>query len=145
MSDAQVRVAIFKHFLEHGSAPTHHDIAGELDLQTGEAEAAFRRLHDDHTIVLAPGSPYIWMAHPFSAVPTAFRTRAGSQEWWGNCIWDSLGIAAMVGRDAEVATTCPDCGEPIVLKVREDEIHHADEVVHYSIPAARWWDDIGAT
>lgn len=145
MSDADVRVAIFRHFLEHGSAPTHHDIAEEVGIATGEAEAAFLRLHDAHTIVLAPGSPYIWMAHPFSGVPTAFRARAGSQEWWGNCIWDALGIIAMSGRDGRVETTCPDCGESLSIDVRDGEVRHHDEVVHYSIPAARWWEDIGAT
>jgi hypothetical protein len=145
MSDADVRIAILHHFLDQGSAPTHQDIAATLGITPVEAEAAFARLHQAHTIVLAPGSPYIWMANPFSAIPTTYKVRAGATEWWGNCIWDSLGIIAMAGRDGRVEGSCPDCGEPLVVEVRDGEIRHHDEVVHYSVPAAHWWDDIGAT
>jgi hypothetical protein len=145
VSDTDVRVAILGHFLHHFSAPTHHDIADALGISESEAESAFGRLADDHALVLAPGSPHIWMAHPFSAMPTGFTVRSGTHEWWGNCIWDSLGIVAMLGRDAEVITACPDCGEELVAEVRDGVVRHDDQVVHFSIPAARWWEDIGAT
>jgi len=143
--DNDVRVEIYRHFAEIGSAPTHVDIAHELDLEPAEVEGSYRRLADDHVIVLAPGSPYIWMANPFSAVPTPFAVQSGDQRWWGNCIWDALGILALVGRDGEVRTSCPDCGEALTVSVADGRVPHDHRVVHYSIPAARWWDDIGLT
>jgi hypothetical protein len=36
------------------------------------------------------------MANPFSAVPTPFLVRSGDRSWYGNCIWDALGIPAML-------------------------------------------------
>jgi hypothetical protein len=143
--DNEVRVEIYRHFLDAGTAPTYVEIADALDLTPMDALASFRRLGDDHVIVLAPGSTYIWMANPFSAIPTTFIVRAGGREWWGNCIWDSFGIAAMVGVDAEVSTSCPDCGEPLAISVVGGRVGHDHRVIHYSVPAARWWDDIGAT
>lgn len=143
--DNDVRVEIYRHFLEAGVAPTYADVAGSLGLEPGAVLGAFRRLADDHVIVLAPGSTYIWMANPFSAIPTTFTVRAGEREWWGNCIWDAFGIAAVVGEDAEVTTVCPDCGEPLLVSIAGGRIGHDHRVVHYSVPAARWWDDIGDT
>jgi hypothetical protein len=107
--------------------------------------ASFRRLADAHVIVLAGGSPYIWMANPFSAIPTPFRVTARGRSWWGNCIWDSLGIVAMMGGEGSVTTHCPDCSEPLEVVVSDGSVSHGDYLVHYSVPAARWWDNIGDT
>jgi hypothetical protein len=143
--DNDVRVEIYRRFLNEGVAPTHLDIAEDLDVSPAETEAAFRRLADDHHIVLAPGSPYIWMANPFSAIRTAFTVRSNEREWWGNCIWDSLGILALAGRDGEVETSCPDCAERLTVTIVDGEIQHDDYIVHFSVPATHWWDDIGST
>lgn len=143
--DNDVRAEIYRHFVDAGVAPTYLDIAQAVHVDPADALAAFRRLADDHVIVLAPGSTYIWMANPFSAMPTDFTVRAGGRQWWGNCIWDALGIVALLGEDAEVSTSCPDCGESLTVSVVDGRVGHDHRVVHYSIPAARWWDDIGAT
>lgn len=144
-ADDDVRVEIYRHFLEAGVAPTYADVAGSLGLEPSDVLAIFRRLADDHVIVLAPGSTYIWMANPFSAIPTTFTVRAAGREWWGNCIWDAFGIVAMIGEDAEVYTSCPDCGDALAVRVVGGRVGHDHRVVHYSVPAARWWDDIGDT
>jgi hypothetical protein len=84
------------------------------------------------------------MANPFSAVPTPFRVLADDgRSWWGNCIWDALGILAMLAVDGIVDTTCPDCGEPLQLRIERERLEPVEAVVHFAVPAARWWDNIG--
>jgi hypothetical protein len=37
------------------------------------------------------------MAMPLSAIPTPFQVEVGGRHFFGNCIWDALGIVAMLG------------------------------------------------
>ncbi len=141
--DNQVRLAIYDFFVAAGRAPAAAEIAREVDAQPTDVEAAYRRLADAHVLVLAPGTPYIWMANPFSALPTPFMVTARGREWWGNCIWDALGILAMFGDDGSVKTSCPDCGDDIALEIRDGELVADEGIVHISVPPANWWDDIG--
>lgn len=142
--DDRVRLHLYRSFVEEGRPPVHAEIAGALGLSPAEVEASLRRLHDGHVIVLAPGSTYVWMANPLSAIPTAYPVRVGGRAYFGNCIWDGLGVVAMLGGQGEVGTWCADCAEPMVVEVREG--HASGEgIVHYAVPARSWWDDIGFT
>jgi hypothetical protein len=143
--DDVVRLAIMRMFVDEGRPPAPNELASMVEMQQAGVEASLRRLTDAHVIALAPGTPLVWMANPFSALPTPFEVRSGDRRWWGNCIWDALGGLAMIGTDGEVRTSCPDCGEPLLLEVRGGEIGGDAGVVHYATPAAQWWDDIGST
>jgi hypothetical protein len=112
-------------------------------LEEAEAAEAYRRLAEAHVIVLEPETTTVRMAAPLSAVPTPFRVETERGAFFGNCIWDGLGTVAMLGRNGRVVTACPDCREPLVFTVRDGELEPLDAVVHYAVPAARWWDDIG--
>ena len=84
----------------------------------------------------------IRMANPFSAVPTPHRVYAGGRSWYGNCAWDAFGICAALHVDGRIETTCPDCGDAIVVEVRDGRPDDESLLFHCLIPAARWWDDI---
>lgn len=143
--DTEVRVALLDFFIEHGRAPVAAEIAWRLDSSAPAVEESFRRLHEAHVLVLAPGSPYIWMANPMSALPTPYRVECRGKTFWANCVWDALGIPAMLGDDGVVRCSCPDCAEELHLEVVSDELIPSEQVVHYSVPARQWWDDIGYT
>ena len=146
MNDTEVRLHLYERFLADGRPPTAAETAEALGLPTEEAEAAYERLEQGHVIVLAPGTKDVWMANPLSAVPTPFRViTEDGRSWWGNCVWDGFGVLAMVGADGVVSASCPDCGEPLELRVRSGELEPVDAVVHFAVPAARWWDNIGFT
>ena len=49
-----------------------------------EVENAYENLANAHHIALAPGSYSIWMAHPFSGLPTNYVAKVGSKRFWGN-------------------------------------------------------------
>lgn len=141
--DNRLRVQIYDHFVSHGRPPMPVESALALGVASAEIEAGLHRLHDAHVIVLAPGTPYVWMANPLCALPSPFEVEARDRRWYGICIWDSLGIVAMLGGDGRVTTRCPDCGADLALEVRNGEIVDQDYAVHYVVPARHWWDDIG--
>ena len=141
--DDVVRVAVYRLFIDLGRAPVAAEVARSIIRSPVAVEEAFRRLHEAHLLVLAQGSDYIWMANPFSALPTAYSVNSGDRRFWGNCIWDALGILAVLGSDGSVAALCPDCGEELHLEVREGNLVPTDHVVNFTVPARHWWDDIG--
>lgn len=143
--DRDVRIFVYRHFLERCEPPTVAQTAEALGRSRGEVEAAFRRLEASHVLVFAPGTLNIWMANPLSAFPTSFRVATERGSWWGTCIWDAFGIPAMLGEDATISTSCPDCSEPLELRVANGSLQPAEGVAHFAVPARRWWDNIGYT
>jgi hypothetical protein len=143
--DALVRQAIYHSFADRGVPPTRVSIALATGLDADDVAMSFERLALARAIVLEPLSGEIRMAMPFSAVPTAFRVRADHISWWANCAWDALGIAAATRRDVEIVTQCPDCHDRLALRVTDGEPAAEPWVVHFLVPVARWWEDIGFT
>lgn len=136
-ADLELRRRTYALFVEHARAPTPAEL-GEPDVVL----AGWRRLHDEHALVLEPRTDELRMLNPFSAVPTAYRVQAGGRRWFGNCAWDALGICAALHEDGRVETSCPDCGEPLALAVRDERPDDESLLFHCLVPAAHWWDDI---
>ena len=144
-SDTDVRLHLMERFLADGRPPTVAEAAAGLAAPEEDVAAAYRRLQETRVIVLAPGTLDVWMANPLSAVPTPFPVETEHGTYYGNCIWDALGIPAMLGCDGTVASSCADCGDPLPVRIRNGEIRDADGVAHFAVPAAHWWDNIGHT
>ena len=141
--DNAVRLHIYRSFLANGAPPTAAETARALSLTEGDAAAAYQRLADGRVIVLEPGTRDVRMAAPLSAVPTRYRVRpVGGREYNANCIWDAMGVFAMLGQDGDIDTSCPDCDAPFALSVRNNALVASDAVVHFAVPAADWWKDI---
>jgi hypothetical protein len=136
---------VYHDFVRTGEAPTAGQIGHELGISLPAVTASLERLDAAHVLVLDPATRALWMAMPFSAVPTPFRVRAGNRKWWANCAWDALGISAMLKVPAEITTTCSDCGDPEPVQTTGQGLAGGNGVVHFAIPAASWWDDIGLT
>ena len=143
---SEIRLWIYRHFVDTGRAPSPVEIAARFRLTPAQVGDELRRLQvEADALVLIPGTSYIWMAEPFSAVPTSFLVRAGTQQWWGNCIWDALAILALLGLDGSVSTACPQSGQPLRVSVVKEALVDAPGVVHFAAPARDWWRDIGFT
>jgi Alkylmercury lyase len=140
-----VRLYIYRQFIETSTAPSAADAAAALSLDTADADAAFRALADARMIVLRPGTTTIWMAMPFSNLPTPFNVISGGRAYYANCAWDAFGIAALLREDARVFTTCPDCGGALERKIAGGRLAETRGLVHFALPPRRWWDDIGFT
>ena len=139
--DVATRNHVYRRFVDLGRAPRFAELADELG-GAAETEAALRRLHDAHALVLEADRPEIRMAPPFSAVPTRYRVEADGRLWYANCGWDAFGIPAALHVDGHISSACPDCGVPIEIDVRDGRPSPDDGVFHVLVPAERWWDDI---
>lgn len=138
----EIRNLTYRMFVELGRAPTADELAAAAGSSRSDVGAAWGELHRAHALVLNPAGTEVRMASPFSAVPTAFRVRAAERWWYGNCAWDALGICAALHVDGRIETSCPDCGESIVLELHDQRVDDEHRLFHCLVPAAHWWEDI---
>lgn len=145
MLAADLRHLVYRKFLETGAAPGADDLARELATPVEAVRTALESLQAEHALVLAPATrETIWMAHPFSNVPTDYRVAAGDGKWWANCAWDALGIVALLHRDADVQSRCSCCSEPIALTAR-DGLIRGSALIHFVVPPRRFWENVAYT
>ncbi|HYY56689.1 MAG TPA: organomercurial lyase [Pyrinomonadaceae bacterium] len=140
--DQEVRRLVYDHVIREGLPPTVAETAAALSRPFDEVNLCFRRLADAHILVLQKGSGEILMAAPFSAVPTAFLVKVGDRKYYGNCIWDALGIPSMLKQDGIVNASCGCCGTAMTLEVANGSLAQARGLAHFAVAAARWWDDV---
>ena len=140
--DLKIRVEIYRFFAGMGRTPAAHEIASSLQVPEADALSSFHCLNDHHMIFLEPGADTIRMANPFSAVPTSYRVRSGEKQWWANCAWDSLGIAAALDIDVQIDVRYPDTGETAELAVRNGEVQADQQVVYFCLPFKHWYDNL---
>ena len=140
--DTAVRLAIYREFLRTAAVPTVEALAAGMQSSTAEIRAALERLAAGKAIVLQPESREILMANPLCAVPTPFRVQAQDHSFFGSCVWDGMGIMAMLRSDSILDTSCACCGEAMTIGMRGGEIGPASGVIHFAIPAKRWWENI---
>jgi hypothetical protein len=146
LATAGVRLHVMRRLLVSGRAPTAEETAEEQELDPARVADAYRELAASHAIELFPGTMRIWMAHPLSAVPTGTSATVDGRDHFANCIWDGLGVVAMLGGTGAVRTLCGDCGETLDVEVRRREVVAATaRTVHFAVPASEWYEDIGAT
>ena len=125
-----------------GRIPSRARLGLDLGLEAFELDQALASLAQQRLLILAPESGEIVMAPPFMASPTGFRVDVNGTDYFAPCAWDALGIAAALHAPATVHTSCADCGDPMELHVGESGPEPTEAVVHFGVPAARWWDDI---
>src|SRR5690348_3778039 len=136
--ETRVKLEIYDTIARSGRAPTVPDVAAALALSPDDVAAAFASLHARRLLVPEPGdASRIRMAPPFSGVETAFRVRSGGVSYYANCVWDALGIAAALGRDATIGARDGHTEEPMTLEVRNGAPVDTACVAHFAVPAAR--------
>ena len=140
--DRSVRAWVYDFTLQRGYPPRLAETAEMLNIQVDAVLGAFQRLAAGHILVLQPESGEILMANPFSAVPTPFVVETGFYSCYANCIWDALGVAAMLQEDAAIRTSCADCGNAVELRIVSGEMSGDPGLIHFAVPALRWWQDI---
>ena len=140
--DQEVRHYVYDQTMKTGTSPTVAETAADLSTTTADVQASFHRLADAHMLVLQRDTGEILMANPFSAVPTPFLAQIDGQTYYGNCIWDVMGIPAMLRRDATIQTSCGDCGTAMTLRIVNGSLEPAIGIAHFAVPAAQWWADI---
>ena len=140
--DQEVRHYVYDQTMEAGTVPSVVETAAALSTTAAEVQASFHRLADARMLVLQRDTGETLMANPFSAVPTPYLAQVDGQTYYGNCIWDVMGIPAMLKRDGFIQTSCGDCGTSMTLRIVNGALEPAIGLAHFAVPAAQWWNDI---
>ena len=140
-TDLEVRAAVYDSVMSRSKPFTARELSQTLDLPLAEAKASLERLASGKVLVLQPESREVLMAPPFSAVPTPFAVFAADRLYFGNCIWDALGIPAMLNADGVIRCSCGDCGASAEVFVESGAVR-GEGLIHFAIPARLWWKDI---
>jgi hypothetical protein len=142
--DWEVRTHVYRSFAETGQAPAVARLAADVGSTEHRVSTALRALFDAHEVaVLEDGT--VWMANPFSAVPTAYPVETPAMTCWANCAWDALGVPAILGTDGWTRTECAHSGHPLEFGVRQGKLQGDEGVIHLVTPIRDAWVDIGFT
>jgi hypothetical protein len=140
-ADSRLRLFVYRQLIAQGRCPTVSEMARSLGLTTRSVRASLARLSESHAFMTQDNGE-LWRIAPFSAIPTPFPVRIGKRSWYGNCIWDALGIPAMLGKDAEIDAACGCCNYPMPLIIRSGKLLPADGIIHIAVPARDWYKDV---
>ena len=141
-NDVMLRRLTYGLLVDLGRPPNLDETAAAAGSSVAEVRKGWRRLHDAHALVLDDEGFEIRMATPFSGVATPHRVWANGRAWFANCAWDAFGICAALRADGRMESACPDCGDVLVVDVRNEQPSERSLVFHCLVPAARWWEDI---
>ncbi len=142
--DQRTRLFVYRHILRKQKVPYVADMAAALSLPRRQVRASLERLSQSHAFMLQEDGE-LWRAAPFSAIPTQFPVRIGKRSWFGNCIWDALGIPAMLREDAIIEAACGCCNYRMPIQVKAGRLRSNDGVIHIAVPAREWYKDVAFT
>ena len=139
--DNSLRLYTYRQVIVSGKAPTVAEAAAGMGSSEAAVRAGYARLSESHAFMLTENGE-LWRVAPFSAVPTAFPVESGGHTYYGNCIWDALGIPAMLGQDAAIPASCGCCNLEMKLLVKAGSLLAHEGLIHVAVPARRWYEDV---
>lgn len=122
VTNASLHYQLIKGIIDHGYAPSNESLANILEVQQQDIIDGLYRLEAYHGVVLHPNEPKVWVVHPFSLSPTNFYVKSARGEWWGNCAWCSLGIAAILNQDVSIITTLGAETNQIAIRIENGQL-----------------------
>jgi|SRR5215470_19201161 len=139
--DERVRVFVYRQLLNHERCPTVVQIVRGLRTSPAKVRGSLTRLSESHAFMIE-GNGELWRAAPFSCIPTAFPVWVGNKSWFGNCIWDALGISAALNKDARIGASCGCCNLDMPINIRKGKLRADKGVIHIAVPARDWYKDV---
>lgn len=133
---------IIKGVIEQGFAPTVDRLSEIFEADREQIIKGLYDLQNYHGVVLHPHEPKIWVIHPFSLAPTNFYVQSKRGEWWGNCAWCSLGVAALLSEDVQITTTIGAETKQVKINIVNGEIQEKDYFIHFPVPMKNAWDNV---
>lgn len=140
--DGRVHHALLSEVIAHGHAPDPAALAARLDATPGQLAASLARLDANHGVVLHPGTPHVWIVHPFSLSPTLNWVAGRRLGWWAPCLWCAFGVALLVGEDVEIHTRLGGESEALRLHVRGGRLEERGLLVHFPMPPRLAWENV---
>jgi hypothetical protein len=143
--DLDVRWLVYRTFAESGHAPSLAELACGVERDASEVAGSLERLQQAHALVLAPVTRDVWMAHPFSAVPTAYTFIFNRRRYFANCAWDFFGLAALIGASGTFSARCAVSGATLGATFDRGALLQAEGILHFVVQPRRFWDNVAFT
>jgi hypothetical protein len=140
--DGRVHRQVMLSFVNRGHAPSADEIADALGVSRNDVVEALARLHEGHGLVLHPGGEAVWVAHPFSASPTAIWVAGPRRGWWAPCVWCAMGVVVLAAPDAVVHARFGGEGREARIVVQGGALASEDWPVHFAVPARDAWVNV---
>src|SRR5256885_7242439 len=138
----EVRLRPFPRFFGPAGRGADHEA---IPPRPSAAVEVLQWLETARHVRLVPGTQRILMAFPFSAVATPFVVTRRNRRWYfANCAWDAVAFHAMLNEEVRIGTQCHHCAEPIAITLANGQAMATPRgpIVHLSLPASQWWNDI---
>ena len=142
MNISLLHYTIIKFIIEHCYAPNTSELSEIMKETKEQISFGLKNLQEEHGIVLHPNSDRIWVIHPFSLAPTNFLVSSNKKEWWGNCAWCSLGIAALLNDNVTITTTVGANDKQIKVHIKEGQIVEKNLFVHFPVTMENAWNNV---
>ena len=141
-NDLALRRLLTQSIAERGFAPSLGDLGGRAGISVREVEAALRRLHEAHALLLHPHVCSPWVVHPFALSPGSCWVQTAHKGYWANCLYCGFGIAAALRCDATITTRIGGEAETVRYVIENARVQPSGDIFHLSTPTARWWDNV---
>lgn len=142
VTNSNLHYTIIREIIDKGFAPSIEDLSELLKADKEQVVKGLYALQEYHGVVLHPNEAKVWVIHPFSLAPTNFYVQSKKGEWWGNCAWCSLGIAALIKDDVKISTLIGAETKQIEINIIGGEIQEKDYFIHFPIPMKNAWDNV---
>jgi len=142
ITNSILHYTIIRGIIENGYAPRIEDLVEILQVEKDKIVKGLYDLQEYHGVVLHPNEPKVWVIHPFSLAPTNFYVKSKKGEWWGNCAWCSLGVAALLNDNVIITTTIGAATKQIEINIIDGEIQEKNYFIHFPIPMKNAWDNV---
>lgn len=142
ITNSNLHFTILQEIIDNGFAPNVSELSKILSATENEIIKGLHDLQEYHGVVLHPNEPKVWVIHPFSLSPTNFYVKTQNGEWWGNCAWCSLGVAALLKDDVKIITTIGAETKQIEINIINGEIQEKNYFIHFPIPMKNAWDNV---
>jgi hypothetical protein len=142
--DSRLRLFVYRQMIRTGRCPTVAQMAKSFKSSAKTILASLSGLSESHAFMQQENGE-LWRVAPFSAIPTSFPVTIGDRSWFGNCIWDALGIPAMLGKDARIDASCGCCNLAMPIEICQGKLVATRGIIHIAVAACEWYKDVAFT
>jgi len=140
--DQDLRGLLARMIAARGHAPALPALAEAAGGSVEAVEAALRRLHEGHALLLHQHTSEPWVVHPFALSPGGCWVETPARGYWANCLYCGFGIAAALGSDATLTARLGGEAVTATWRVRDGRLLDTNGIFHLSTPVAQWWDNV---
>ena len=141
-----IRLYVYEHTVAQGHPPQVDELVAQFGLDRDAVVGCLRHLEDARALLVSREGDRIEAVPPFSTAPTSHWVETPRGGWWGHTAWQALAVPVVVQSNATIYSRSGGRRDPIKVTVRGGRATAGPKpIVHISVPAVHWWEDIRYT